>query len=61
MMVEESLADVQSMIEDDESNVDEGLDVDEDFDDESYALGFGPTTKLSPLELARVKKVSSFS
>ncbi len=62
-MVEDSLADVQSMIEDDEADADEleGLDEDEEFDDELDALGLGPTKRLSPLELARVKKVNSFS
>ncbi|KAI0093500.1 hypothetical protein BDY19DRAFT_902285 [Irpex rosettiformis] len=57
-MLEDSLADVQSMIEDDE---DEDPDEDEDdgFDDELDMLGLGPTKKMSPEELDRTKKVHS--
>ena len=57
-MLEDSLADVQSMIEDDE-DADEDADEDEDegFDDELDILGLGPTQKMSSEELDRTKKV----
>ena len=54
-MLEDSLQDVTSMLEDNDA-ANEGDEFDDDLD-ELDGLGLGPTKKMSPLELEHTKKV----
>ncbi|KAI0647272.1 hypothetical protein C8Q79DRAFT_958586 [Trametes meyenii] len=56
-MLEDSLGEINSMIEDANQDEDGDLDDEEGLDDEWSELGFGSSKKMSEVELERTKKV----